>query len=61
MPFFEKLTLIASEECIESNAIPIEAKKYLEEETVTEALNNAPTIHDDNSEEEDLVLVRWIF
>ena len=39
MPFLGKITLIASEECIESNAGPIEGKKFLEEEIVAEALN----------------------
>ena len=38
--------------------ITIEAKKFLEEETVTEALHNAPTINDDNSEED---VVRGIY
>ena len=33
----EKITLIASEECIESNVIPIETKKFLEERTASEA------------------------
>ena len=34
--------------------MPFERKKFLEEDTVTEALNDALTIYDDNSEE-DLV------
>ena len=32
----EKITLIASEEWIESNILPIETKKFLEEGTATE-------------------------
>ena len=47
--------LITSEECIELSVMPIETKKFFEEEeTVIETLNKTPTIHDDSSEE-DLV------
>jgi hypothetical protein len=35
--------------------IPIEAKKFLEEETATEALNNAPIVNEQDGDEEDLV------
>ena len=34
--FLEKITLFASEERIESSAVSVEAKKFLEEETVSE-------------------------
>jgi hypothetical protein len=51
----EKISLITSDECIESNVIPIEAKKFLEEETAAEALNNAPIANEQDDEEEDLV------
>ena len=37
---------------MESSVMPIETKKFLEEETIIEALNNVPTIYDDNSEED---------
>ncbi|CAF0919684.1 unnamed protein product [Adineta steineri] len=50
----EKISLITSEECIESNVIPIEAKKFLEEETAIQALNNAPINNEQDDEEEDL-------
>ena len=36
--------------------LPYRLASFLEEETVTEALNNAPTINDDNSEKEYRVL-----
>ncbi len=51
----EKISLITSEECIESNVIPVEAKKFLEEETAVEALNNAAINNEQDDEEEDLV------
>jgi hypothetical protein len=35
--------------------IPIEAVKFLEEETTAEALNNASVINGQDDEEEDLV------
>ncbi len=35
--------------------IPVEAKKFLEEDTPTEALNNAPITSEQDGEEEDLV------
>ena len=38
-------------ESVESNVIPIETRRFLEE-TVTESLYNAPTIYDDNNEED---------
>ena len=50
--FWQKITLITSKKYIESSVMPIETKKFLEEETIIEALNNAPTIYDDNSEED---------
>ena len=37
------------------SVVPVEAKRFLEEETVSETLNNASTINDDNSEAEGLV------
>ena len=51
----EKISLITSDECIESNVIPIEAKKFLEEDTAAEAMNNAPIGNEQDGEEEDLV------
>ena len=52
----EKLSLITSEECIESNVIPIEAVKFLEEETRTELADQASNGNDhDGDDEEDLV------
>ncbi len=53
--FLEKISLITSEECIESNVIPVEAKKFLEEDTAAEALNNASINNEQDGEEEDLV------
>ena len=58
LPFFwslDKISLITSDECIESNVIPIEAKKFLEEDTAAEAMNNAPIGNEQDGEEEDLV------
>ncbi|CAF1376694.1 unnamed protein product [Adineta ricciae] len=50
----EKFTLITNEECAESNVIPVEAVKFLEDETPTEILNNdGPTAAQDG-EDEDL-------
>ena len=46
--------MITSEECIESNVIPIEATKFLEDETPEEAMNRNSTT-DDQDAEEDLV------
>lgn len=40
---------------MESNVIPIEAKKFLEEETAAEALNNNPVNNEQDGDEEDLV------
>lgn len=54
----EKVSLITSEECIESNVIPIEAVQFLQEATAAEALNNASAGPDqDGDDEEDLVCV----
>ena len=53
--FLEKITLFTSEERIESSVVTVEAKKFLEEETISETLNNASTINDDKSEAEDLI------
>ena len=53
--YIEKFSLITSEECIESNIIPIEALKFLEEETPVEIANNAVTTNDQDGEDEDLV------
>ena len=37
--------------------IPVEAKKFLEEDTATEALNKARMTNEQDDEEEDLVCV----
>jgi len=50
----EKLSLITSEECIESNVIPVEAMKFLQEETPIESINNGPTANEQDGEDEDL-------
>ncbi|CAM4754730.1 unnamed protein product [Rotaria magnacalcarata] len=50
----EKISLITSDECIESNVIPIEAKKFLEEETANEMLNNALGTNEEDGDDEDL-------
>ncbi|UJR27942.1 hypothetical protein I4U23_009202 [Adineta vaga] len=50
----EKFSLITNEECVESNVIPIEAIKFLEEETPAEILNNAGTTNEQDGEDEDL-------
>ncbi|CAF0722876.1 unnamed protein product [Adineta ricciae] len=50
----EKISLITSEECIESNVIPVEAKKFLEEETANEVMNNTSIAGDQDENEEDL-------
>ena len=53
--FWQKITLATNEECIEFSVMPIETKRFFdEEETAIDTLNKTPTIHDDNSEE-DLV------
>ena len=51
----EKLSLITSEECVESNVLSVEAMKFLEEEVPAEDLNNAGTTIEQDGEEEDLV------
>lgn len=53
--FLEKLSLITSEECVESNVIGVEAIKFLEEETEVETLANTGTINEQDGEDEDLV------
>ena len=53
--FLEKISLITSDECIESNILSIEAKKFLEENTSTEVVNNALITNEDDGDEEDLV------
>lgn len=55
LSFVEQISLITSGECIESNVISIEAKKFLEEETAAEAMNNAPVANEPDDNEEDLV------
>ncbi|CAF2593188.1 unnamed protein product [Rotaria sp. Silwood2] len=50
----EKISLITSDECIESNVISIEAQKFLEENTSTEVVNNALITNEDDGDEEDL-------
>lgn len=52
--FLENISLITGDECIESNVISIEAKKFLEEQTSNEMLNDMPTNNDEDAEE-DLV------
>ena len=53
--FWQKIILATNEECIESSVMPIETKRFFEEEeTVIDTLSKAPTIHDNNSEK-DLV------
>ena len=52
--FWQKITLATHEECIESSVMPIETKRFFEEDTVIDTLNKAATIHADNNEE-DLV------
>jgi hypothetical protein len=53
--FIDKFSLITNEECVESNVIPVEAMKFLEEETPMESINNGPNTNDQDGEEEDLV------
>ena len=53
--FWQKITLATNEECIESSVVPIETKRFFEEEeTVIDTLNKTSIIDDDNNEE-DLV------
>jgi hypothetical protein len=49
------LSLITSEECVESNIITVEAMKFLEEEVQIETLDNAATTNEQDGEDEDLV------
>ena len=51
---WQKITLATHEECIESSVMPIETKRFFEEDTVIDTLNKTATIHADNNEE-DLV------
>ncbi len=53
--YLEKLSLITNEECVESNIIPVEAMKFLEEETLIETVNNTGTNNEQDGEDEDLV------
>ena len=55
MKNLEKISLITSEECIESNVLSVEATKFLEEETSVETLNTAATTNEQDGEDEDLV------
>ncbi|CAF4373276.1 unnamed protein product, partial [Rotaria magnacalcarata] len=50
-----KFSLITSEECVESNVIPVEANKFLEEEAPVENINNAGTTNEQDGDDEDLV------
>ncbi|CAF1066284.1 unnamed protein product [Rotaria magnacalcarata] len=50
----EKFSLITSEECVESNVIPVEANKFLEEEAPVENINNAGTTNEQDGDDEDL-------
>ena len=52
--FWQKITLATNEESIESSVMPIETKRFFEEETVIDTHNKTPIIYDDNNEE-DLV------
>lgn len=52
--FLEKISLIISEECIESNVISFEAKKFLEEQASNEIVNNMSIVNEEDTEE-DLV------
>lgn len=54
-----KISLITCEECIESNVLPIESTKFLEEETAEEAMNRKSN-DDDQETEEDLVNFRYL-
>lgn len=51
----EKLNLITNEECVESNILPVEAMKFLEEEIDPETIAATETGNDQEGEEEDLV------
>lgn len=53
--FSEKLSLITNEECPESNIIPVEAMKFLQEETPLEAAHTGPTGNEQDGDDEDLV------
>lgn len=55
MSVLEKLSLITNEECVESNTLPIEASKFLEEETPEELANQTAPTTEQDGEEEDLV------
>ena len=45
--------LATNEECIESSVMPIETKRFFEEEeTIIDTVNKTPIIDDDNSEED---------
>ena len=54
----EKLSLITNEECVESNILPVEAMKFLEEEALLETVTAGPTGNEQDGEEEDLVSER---
>ena len=55
MLFLEKLSLITNEECPESNIIPVEAMKFLQEEAPMESVHTGPTGNEQDGEDEDLV------
>jgi len=50
----EKVNLITNEECVESNVLPVEAMKFLEEEIDVETVANIEENRDQDGEEEDL-------
>ena len=53
--FVEKLSLITNEECPESNILPVEAMKFLQEEAPMESIDIDPTGNAQEGEDEDLV------
>jgi len=49
----EKLTLISSNECIESNVFQVEAEKFLEDDAQSDALLNKATTADGGAQDEE--------
>ena len=56
----EQLSLITNEECVESNIIPVEATKFLDDETPVEIENNTATGTEHDGDDEDLVRGRHL-
>ena len=50
--------MITNEECVESNILPVEATKFLEEEALLETVTTNATANEQDGEEEDLVSER---